>query len=82
MDEATGTTAVQTPCLNDNPSVLFSLQVKRKLDLDSDHQYVSTTRPPTGQAPLSTPAPPRGINLHRVYSDRQTGWLWLQGAVT
>uniref|UniRef100_A0A3Q4I5V5 E2F transcription factor 1 n=1 Tax=Neolamprologus brichardi TaxID=32507 RepID=A0A3Q4I5V5_NEOBR len=35
------------------------LQVKRKLDLDSDHQYVSTTRPSTGQAPLSTPAPPR-----------------------
>ncbi|CAI5646710.1 transcription factor E2F1 [Oreochromis niloticus] len=33
--------------------------VKRKLDLDSDHQYVSTTRPSTGQAPLSTPAPPR-----------------------
>uniref|UniRef100_A0A3Q0SKH2 E2F transcription factor 1 n=1 Tax=Amphilophus citrinellus TaxID=61819 RepID=A0A3Q0SKH2_AMPCI len=35
------------------------LQVKRKLDLDSDHQYVSTTRPSAGQAPLSTPAPPR-----------------------
>ncbi|XP_068997473.1 transcription factor E2F1 [Embiotoca jacksoni] len=33
--------------------------VKRKLDLDSDHQYVSTTRPSTGQAPPSTPAPPR-----------------------
>ncbi|XP_003963046.1 transcription factor E2F1 [Takifugu rubripes] len=32
--------------------------VKRKLDLDSDHQYVSTTRPCIGQAP-STPAPPR-----------------------
>uniref|UniRef100_A0A3B4AP47 E2F/DP family winged-helix DNA-binding domain-containing protein n=1 Tax=Periophthalmus magnuspinnatus TaxID=409849 RepID=A0A3B4AP47_9GOBI len=31
--------------------------VKRKLDLDSDHQYVSTTRPST--APPSTPAPPR-----------------------
>ncbi|CAG6021041.1 unnamed protein product [Menidia menidia] len=36
-----------------------SHQVKRKLDLDSDHQYVSTTRPSTGQAPPSTPAPPR-----------------------
>uniref|UniRef100_A0A8D0AS52 E2F transcription factor 1 n=1 Tax=Sander lucioperca TaxID=283035 RepID=A0A8D0AS52_SANLU len=35
------------------------LQVKRKLDLDSDHQYVSTTRPSIGQAPPSTPAPPR-----------------------
>uniref|UniRef100_A0A667YDH2 E2F transcription factor 1 n=1 Tax=Myripristis murdjan TaxID=586833 RepID=A0A667YDH2_9TELE len=34
--------------------------VKRKLDLDSDHQYVSTTRTPSlGEAPLSTPAPPR-----------------------
>ncbi|KAM4562899.1 transcription factor E2F1 [Odontesthes bonariensis] len=33
--------------------------VKRKLDLDSDHQYVSTTRPSTDQAPPSTPAPPR-----------------------
>nr|XP_015824062.2 transcription factor E2F1 [Nothobranchius furzeri] len=33
--------------------------VKRKLDLDSDHQYISTTQPPTGQAPPSTPAPPR-----------------------
>ncbi|KAM9344298.1 transcription factor E2F1 [Pholidichthys leucotaenia] len=33
--------------------------VKRKLDLDSDHQYVSTTRPSAGQAPPSTPAPPR-----------------------
>ncbi|XP_078026359.1 transcription factor E2F1 [Epinephelus lanceolatus] len=33
--------------------------VKRKLDLDSDHQYVSTTRSSIGQAPPSTPAPPR-----------------------
>ncbi|XP_068190849.1 transcription factor E2F1 isoform X2 [Antennarius striatus] len=33
--------------------------VKRKLDLDSDHQYVCTTRPSVGPAPLSTPAPPR-----------------------
>ncbi|XP_026188671.1 transcription factor E2F1 [Mastacembelus armatus] len=33
--------------------------VKRKLDLDSDHQYVSTTRPSIGQAPPSTPAPPQ-----------------------
>uniref|UniRef100_UPI0037E78B1E transcription factor E2F1 n=1 Tax=Semicossyphus pulcher TaxID=241346 RepID=UPI0037E78B1E len=33
--------------------------VKRKLDLDSDHQYVSTTRPSIGPAPPSTPAPPR-----------------------
>ncbi|XP_034392944.1 transcription factor E2F1 [Cyclopterus lumpus] len=33
--------------------------VKRKLDLDSDHQYVSTTRPSIGQVPPSTPAPPR-----------------------
>ncbi|XP_051282498.1 transcription factor E2F1 [Dicentrarchus labrax] len=33
--------------------------VKRKLDLDSDHQYVSTNRPSVGQAPPSTPAPPR-----------------------
>ncbi|XP_047463169.1 transcription factor E2F1 [Mugil cephalus] len=33
--------------------------VKRKLDLDSDHQYLSTTRPSAGQAPPSTPAPPR-----------------------
>ncbi|XP_038160840.1 transcription factor E2F1 [Cyprinodon tularosa] len=33
--------------------------VKRKLDLDSDHQYVSTTRPTTGQVTPSTPAPPR-----------------------
>ncbi|KAM3618620.1 uncharacterized protein V6R79_022613 [Siganus canaliculatus] len=33
--------------------------VKRKLDLDSDHQYVSTSRPSVGQAPPSTPAPPR-----------------------
>uniref|UniRef100_A0A3Q3LPD7 E2F transcription factor 1 n=1 Tax=Mastacembelus armatus TaxID=205130 RepID=A0A3Q3LPD7_9TELE len=30
--------------------------VKRKLDLDSDHQYVSTTRPSIGQAPPSTPS--------------------------
>uniref|UniRef100_A0A3P9LRM2 E2F transcription factor 1 n=1 Tax=Oryzias latipes TaxID=8090 RepID=A0A3P9LRM2_ORYLA len=33
--------------------------VKRKLDLDSDHQYVSTTRSSASQAPPSTPAPPR-----------------------
>lgn len=33
--------------------------VKRKLDLDSDHQYVSTTRTSLGKAPPSTPAPPR-----------------------
>ncbi|XP_076015420.1 transcription factor E2F1 [Genypterus blacodes] len=33
--------------------------VKRKLDLDSDHQYVSTTRTSVGPAPPSTPAPPR-----------------------
>ncbi|XP_061624153.1 transcription factor E2F1 [Phyllopteryx taeniolatus] len=33
--------------------------VKRKLDLDSDHQYVSTARPSSGHAPPSTPAPPR-----------------------
>ncbi|KAK0144228.1 Transcription factor E2F1 [Merluccius polli] len=33
--------------------------VKRKLDLDSDHQYVSTTRPSLGKAPPLTPAPPR-----------------------
>ncbi|XP_075882732.1 transcription factor E2F1 [Nelusetta ayraudi] len=33
--------------------------VKRKLDLDSDHQYVSTARPANGHAPPSTPAPPR-----------------------
>ncbi|CAN9515838.1 unnamed protein product [Ophioblennius macclurei] len=39
--------------------VLGRPPVKRKLDLDSDHQYVSTTRPTTGQAPPSTPAPPR-----------------------
>ncbi|KAM4736779.1 transcription factor E2F1 [Anableps anableps] len=39
--------------------VLGRPPVKRKLDLDSDHQYVSTTRPTTGQVPPSTPAPPR-----------------------
>lgn len=47
------------------------LQVKRKLDLDSDHQYVSTSRPSIGQAPPSTPAPPRGTHGHMhssVYS--------------
>ncbi|XP_030643190.1 transcription factor E2F1 [Chanos chanos] len=33
--------------------------VKRKLDLDSDHQYMSSVRPPVGRAPPSTPAPPR-----------------------
>lgn len=33
--------------------------VKRKLDLDSDHQYVSTTRTSLGKAPPLTPAPPR-----------------------
>ncbi|KAG7280830.1 hypothetical protein CRUP_010812 [Coryphaenoides rupestris] len=33
--------------------------VKRRLDLDSDHQYVSTTRTSLGKAPPSTPAPPR-----------------------
>ncbi|XP_077442289.1 transcription factor E2F1 [Vanacampus margaritifer] len=38
---------------------LGRLSVKRKLDLDSDHQYVSTTRPSSGHAPPSTPAPPR-----------------------
>ncbi len=43
-------------------------QVKRKLDLDSDHQYVSTTRPSVGQATPSTPAPPRGTHkLWRFY---------------
>lgn len=44
------------------PSVF--LQVKRKLDLDSDHQYVSTTRPSVGQATPSTPAPPRGTHTN------------------
>ncbi|XP_012717455.2 transcription factor E2F1 [Fundulus heteroclitus] len=39
--------------------VLGRPPVKRKLDLDSDHQYVSTARPTTGQVPPSTPAPPR-----------------------
>ncbi|XP_057685527.1 transcription factor E2F1 [Corythoichthys intestinalis] len=39
--------------------VLGRPSVKRKLDLDSDHQYVSTTRPSSGYAPPSTPAPPR-----------------------
>ncbi|XP_072305654.1 transcription factor E2F1 [Eucyclogobius newberryi] len=39
--------------------------VKRKLDLDSDHQYVSTTRPST--APPSTPAPPR---VPRIISEK------------
>lgn len=43
------------------PFFFLFTQVKRKLDLDSDHQYVSTTRPSSGQAPPSTPAPPRGI---------------------
>ncbi|XP_048874030.1 transcription factor E2F1 [Brienomyrus brachyistius] len=34
--------------------------VKRKLDLDSDHQYVSSSRPtPVSGVPASTPAPPR-----------------------
>lgn len=41
--------------------------VKRKLDLDSDHQYVSTTRPSMGQAPPSTPAPPR---VPRIASEK------------
>ncbi|KAM9785716.1 transcription factor E2F1 [Neosynchiropus ocellatus] len=41
--------------------------VKRKLDLDSDHQYVSTTRPATGQIPAATPAPPR---VPRVASEK------------
>ena len=51
-------------CLSLSPS-----QVKRKLDLDSDHQYVSTTRTSLGKAPPSTPAPPRGMppeeHVHR-----------------
>ncbi|KAG5838040.1 hypothetical protein ANANG_G00219570 [Anguilla anguilla] len=34
--------------------------VKRKLDLDSDHQYVSSSCPaPPGRTPTATPAPPR-----------------------
>ncbi|XP_051517175.1 transcription factor E2F1 [Myxocyprinus asiaticus] len=34
--------------------------VKRKLDLDSDHQYICTFRPTShGPAPPATPAPPR-----------------------
>lgn len=34
--------------------------VKRKLDLDSDHQYICTSRSTThGPAPPATPAPPR-----------------------
>ncbi|KAJ8257315.1 hypothetical protein GJAV_G00184270 [Gymnothorax javanicus] len=34
--------------------------VKRKLDLDSDHQYLCSSRPPPpGRTPVATPAPPR-----------------------
>ncbi|XP_061758459.1 transcription factor E2F1 [Nerophis ophidion] len=39
--------------------VLGRPPVKRKLDLDSDHQYVSTSRASSVHAPPSTPAPPR-----------------------
>ncbi|KAJ8400573.1 hypothetical protein AAFF_G00393420 [Aldrovandia affinis] len=34
--------------------------VKRKLNLDSDHQYVSSSHPtPLGRVPVTSPAPPR-----------------------
>ncbi|XP_026092437.1 transcription factor E2F1 isoform X1 [Carassius auratus] len=38
--------------------------VKRKLDLDSDHQYICTSRPAShGPEPPATPAPPRVLKV-------------------
>ncbi|XP_026093128.1 transcription factor E2F1-like [Carassius auratus] len=41
--------------------------VKRKLDLDSDHQYICTSRPAShGPEPPATPAPPRGKTFVKI----------------
>ncbi|XP_043086271.1 transcription factor E2F1 isoform X2 [Puntigrus tetrazona] len=49
-----------TPIALPPSSTSISSQVKRKLDLDSDHQYICTSRPAShGPAPPATPAPPR-----------------------
>ncbi|XP_026092439.1 transcription factor E2F1 isoform X2 [Carassius auratus] len=45
-------------------STAISSQVKRKLDLDSDHQYICTSRPAShGPEPPATPAPPRVLKV-------------------
>ncbi|XP_073669132.1 transcription factor E2F1 [Paramisgurnus dabryanus] len=55
----TATTAVNTQPEH-RRATLGRPPVKRKLDLDSDHQYICTSRSPShGPAPPATPAPPR-----------------------
>ncbi|XP_026055659.1 transcription factor E2F1-like [Carassius auratus] len=62
------TTTATTTLLDHRRPTLGRPPVKRKLDLDSDHQYICTSRPAShGPAPPATPAPPR---VHKVSTEK------------